>query len=239
MRRVINSSQGMGHGMSNSETNIRKSHACNILCQSHAFPAFFFIIDRTAQRFSDHFNGFDMEHIGHFPGCLCCISFNGMRQRIHSGGCRQALRHRRHHIRVDYSNDRHIMWIHTDKFTFLFHIRDDIINRYLCCCSCGCRHRNDRYGRIFSFCNTFQTPHIAKLRICNDNTDGLCRIHGRTAANGDNIIGFRFFKGFHTVFYIFNGRIGFNIRINFIYQRSILQHLCHFACHTELNQIRV
>ena len=26
----------------------------------------------------DQFDGFDMEHICHFPSCFCCVSFDGM-----------------------------------------------------------------------------------------------------------------------------------------------------------------
>ena len=169
-----------------------------------------------------------MEHIGHFPCSFCSISFDCMCQGIHTGRSSQSFRHGGHHFRIDHCDDRHIVRVYADKLTFTLYIGDNIVDRNFCCCS-GCGwYRNDRYTWVFGRCSSFQTSDIFKFRIGNDDTDCFCSIHGRTAADGDDIICFGIFKCLNTMFYIVDGRVRLDIRIELVCKSGFFQQICHF-----------
>ena len=152
-----------------------------------------------------------MEHICHFPCSFCRISLNCMCQCIHTGRCSQSFWHGRHHFRIDNRNDRHIMRIYAYKFTFSLYVCDNVIDRNLRRCTCCRRNCDDRYTRVLCRCHTFETSHILKFRICDNNADRFGSIHRRTASNCDQIICAGIFKRLNTMLYIFDGRIWFNI----------------------------
>ena len=57
-----------------------------------------------------------MEHIRHLPGALGDVALNGMGQRVHAGGGRQALGHGGHHVGVDHGHFGNVMGIHAHEF---------------------------------------------------------------------------------------------------------------------------
>ena len=178
-----------------------------------------------------------MEHISHLPGCLCCISFDCVSQGIHSGRCCQSFWHRRHHFRVNHCDYRHIMWIYTYKFSLFLYVCNNVIDRYFCCCTGCCWNCNNRNARVLCRCNTFQTSYIFKFRICNNDTNCLGCIHGWSSTDCNNIICFCIFKCLNAMLHILDGRVCFNIRINFISKSWIIKDICHFSCHSKFNQI--
>ena len=131
------------------------------------------------------------------------------------------------------------MRIHTDQFSFSFHICDHIVDGNFCSCSCSCRNGNDWNTGFCCRRHTLQTSYVFKFRICNDNTDCLCGIHRRTAANCNNVICFGSFECGNTILYIFDGRVCFDVRINFISKPSFVKNVCHLSCDSEFDQIRI
>ena len=180
-----------------------------------------------------------MEHICHFPCCLCGITFNRMSQGIHTGRCRQSLRHGSHHFRVYNCDDRHIMRIYTDKLTLALYISNNIVDRNLCCCTCCGRNCYDRDAGLLCRCYALKAAYIFKLRIGNDDTDRLGSIHGGASADCNNIVCSGRLKGCHTVLYIINSRIGLDIGIDLISQSFFFQKLCYLCCHTKFDQVRI
>ena len=103
MRGIIDSTQGMCHGMSDTETYVGESHTGNVLTQSHAFTTFLSISYCATQGLGNDLDCLQVEHIGHLPGCLGGVTFDCMGQCIHTGGSGQTLRHRRHHLGIYHS----------------------------------------------------------------------------------------------------------------------------------------
>ena len=163
-----------------------------------------------------------MEHICHLPCSLCCISFDCMCKSIHTCGSCQSFWHRGHHIWVYNCDDRHIMWVNTDKFSLLLYICNNVVDRNLCCCTCCCRNCNDRYTRFLSWRNTFQTSYILEFRISNNDTDCFCCIHGRSSTDCYNVISLSALECCNTILYVLNRRIGFDVRINLICESSLI-----------------
>lgn len=142
---VIDSTECVCHGMCDSKSDIGKSHTCDILAESHAFASLFFVCNGTAQGFGDQLNGFEVEHICHFPGCFCSVSFDGVCQGIHTGRSSKSLWHGRHHLRIYDCDNWHIVWVNTYKFTLLFHIGNDVVDGNFCRSTSGGRNSDDRY----------------------------------------------------------------------------------------------
>ena len=239
MRGIIDSTQGMCHGMSDTETYIGEAHTGNVLTQSHAFTTFLSVGYRTAQGLGNDLDGFQMEHIGHLPGCLGGVTFDCMGQCIHTGGSSQTLRHRRHHLGIYHSDNRHIMRIYAYELTLALYISDNVVDGNLCCGTCCGGHCDDGYAGLLGRCYAFQAAYIFEFRVGNDDADGFGGIHGGTAADGDDIICAGCFESSHTIFHIVNGGVRLNIGINFISKTFLVQQIGYLSGHTELDQIRI
>ena len=180
-----------------------------------------------------------MEHIGHFPSSFCGVSLNSMSQSIHTGSSSQTFWHGGHHVRVNDSNNRHIMWVNTDKFSLSFHIGDNVVDGYFSCGTCCGRNSDNWNTWFFGWSNTFQASDILKFRICNDDADCFCCVHRRTAANRYDIISAGSFECSNTVLYIFNSWICFDVRIDLVCKALAVQNISYFFGNAEFNQVRV
>ena len=180
-----------------------------------------------------------MEHIGHFPGSLCCIAFDGMGQGIHTCRSGKSLRHGGHHIRVNDRNDRHVMRVNAYKFTFSLDIGDNIVDRNLGSSTGCCRNGDDRNTRFFRRCNTLKTSYILKFRVCDDDADRFGGIHGGAAADGDQVVSAGCLKGFNTVLDILDRRVCFNIGVELVVKTVCGQNVGYFGGNLEFYEIRV
>ena len=87
--------------------------------------------------------------------------------------------------------------------------------------------------------NAFQAADVSKFRVIDDNADGFGGIHGRAAANGNDVICAAVLIGCHAALYILNGGVCLNIGINFIGQSSLVQHISDLLGDAEFQQIRI
>ena len=131
------------------------------------------------------------------------------------------------------------MNVHAYHLAVILNICNNIINRNLSRRTCRCGNRNNRNTLVLRRRNALQAPDIRELRILNNNTDCLGSIHGRTAADRDNIIRSRLLKSFHTGLNILNRRIRLNLRIYLIHKSRVIQDIRHLLRYLELNQIRI
>ena len=162
-----------------------------------------------------------------------------MGQCIHAGGSGQPLRHAGHHVGIYKSDDRDVMGIYADKLSLFFHVCNDIVDGHFRCRSCRRRNRKNRNGRLLGGGESFQTSHVFKFRVGNDDTDGLGGVHGRSSSDCNQIIRTGFLEGGHTALYVFNRRIRLNIGIHLISQTLFVQKIGDLFCHIEFHQIRI
>ena len=162
-----------------------------------------------------------------------------MGQRIHAGRGSKPLRHRCHHIRVDDRDHRHIVRIYADKLAFPLHIGDDIVDGHFRGSAGRGRYRDDRYAGIARRRSAFQAAHILEFRVRDDDADRFGRIHGRAAADGDDIIGLSSLERSNALLHIFNGRIGLDVRIDLISEGILIEDIGHFSGHPKADQVRV
>ena len=131
------------------------------------------------------------------------------------------------------------MGVHTDEFALLLHIGDNVVDGHLSRGSGRGGNGDDGDAGLLSGGNALQAPHVLKLRVGDDDADGLGRIHGGASSDGYNVVRSGSLKGGYAGLHILNGGIGFDVGVNLIVQPSILQHLGHLGGYLELNQIRV
>ena len=180
-----------------------------------------------------------MEHVRHFPGALGDVAFNGVRQRVHAGGGRQALGHGGHHIRVHHGNFGNVVCIHTHEFALFLHIGDDVVDGHLGGRTCGGGHSNGEHSVLFGGGHALQAAHVGKLGVVGNDAHSLGRIHGRTAANGHNAICAAVLESGHAVLHVFNGGVGLYLAVNFIGEAGCIQQACHLIGDAELEKVRV
>ena len=239
MRGIIDSTQGMCHGMSDTETYIGEAHTGNVLTQSHAFTAFLGIGYSAAQGLGNDLDCLQVEHIGHLPCRLGGVTFDSVGQSIHTGRSGQSLGHRRHHLGIYHSDNRHIMRIYAYELTLALYISDNVVDGNLCCGTCCGGHCDDGYAGLLGRCYAFQATYIFEFRVGNDDTDGFGGIHGGAAADGDDIVCAGCLESSHTVFHIVNGGVSLNIGINFISKTFLVKQSGYFSGHTELDQVGI
>ncbi len=180
-----------------------------------------------------------MEHIGQFP-CACRdISLDGMGERVHTSRRCQSLWHGCHHLGIDKCNDGYVFRIHADHLAVLCHVRDDIVDRHLRCCSGSRRHREDRYGLILRGRHTLEAHYVLKLRIVDDDADRLRRVHGRATADRDQIIRAGFLICRHAGLYVLHCRVWLDLRIQLIGHPLSVEDIQYSLRHAEFHQIGI
>ena len=184
-------------------------------------------------------NGFQMEHVRHFPCRLCGVALDGVRQRVHArGGC-QAFGHACHHIRVNDRNLGDIVGIHAHKLAFFLHIGDDVVDGHLSGSTRGGRHRNGKHGVLLRGRYALQAAHIGKFRVLDDDPDGFGGVHGGTAADGYDAVRAALSERGHACLNVLNRRIGLDVAVYLIGKARCVQQVRHLFGYIESNEVRV
>ena len=131
------------------------------------------------------------------------------------------------------------MGVNAHELPLPLHIRDHVVDRDLRRGTGSRRDRDDGNAGLSGGSGAFQASHILKFRVCDDDADGLCGIHGGTAADGDDVICTGLLECRDTVLHILNGGIGLDVRVDLICQALPVKDIRHLARHMELDQIRV
>ncbi|MCY1383949.1 hypothetical protein D9M69_721260 [compost metagenome] len=99
---VVETTQLVGHGMHVAKRRIVERHARKELCVSHVFPRgqVAAISHGKAQVVADQRDGLQRTGIGDRVGGGGHVVFDGVGQRVHAGGGRQAFGHGDHQRRV-------------------------------------------------------------------------------------------------------------------------------------------
>ena len=239
MGSVINRTQRVGHGVGNAQTDIGECHTGNKLAQSHTVPSGIFIFHSAAQIFGDQANRFQIQAIGQFPCGFGDITFNGVGEGIHTGGSGELGRHGGHHIRVNHGNIGNIVHVHADKFAFLLHIRDHIIDGGFSGSTGGGGDGNGKDRAVFGGGNTFQRADVGKFRIVDDDADSFGSVDGGAAADGNHAVCPGFLVSRHAGLDVFDGGIGLNIGIDFIGEARFVQQISDFFGNAEFDQVRI
>lgn len=79
------------------------------------------------------------------------------------------------------------------------------------------------FGRSYAL----KAAHIFKFWIGNDDTDGFGSIHGRAAADCNEVVGTGILECLYTVLDILDGWIWFDIGINLIHKTILVQYICY------------
>ena len=69
-----------------------------------------------------------VEHVAHFPCTLGDKTFNGVGQRVHTGGGGERRGHGGHHIGVDDGNLWDVVSVNADELALLLNIGDNVVD---------------------------------------------------------------------------------------------------------------
>ena len=239
MRSIIDSTQSMCNGVCNTQANIGECHAGNKLAKCHALTAVRFIGNCTPEALADQTDSFQIQAVRQSPCTLGGIAFDGVCQGIHTGGSSQALGHSGHHFGINDGNVRNIIDIDADELTLPLHIGNNIVDGSFRSGTGGSRNGDGVDSTVLGRSNAFQRTDVSKLRVINNDTDGLTGIHGRTTAHGDHIVCSGSLVSGNTGLNILNSGIRLNIGIKLICHAGSIQNIRNLLGNTELQQIRI
>ena len=131
------------------------------------------------------------------------------------------------------------MLVNADKLSFLLYIRDDVVDGDFSSRACGRRDCDGLDCVVLRRCNAFQRAHIRKLRIGDDDADGLGRVHGGSAADRDDGIRTGLLECLYSVLDIFDGRIRLDVRIQGVLDPLLLKQIRDLSSDAELHKVRV
>ena len=236
---VIQGRQAVCHGVHDAQTHVGEAHTGNVLAQSHALAALRGVLHSAAQALADQLDGFQMEHIGNDAMALGDVTLDGVGQRIHTGGGSQTLGHGGHHIGVDHSDFGDIVGIHADELALLLHIGNDIVDGDLSSSTGSGGHCDGEHRVLLGGGNAFQRAHVRKLGVIDDDADGLCGIHGGTAADGHDAVSLGSLESSHAVLYVGDGGVGLDLAINSVGKVCGIQQVGDLFGNAELDQVGV
>ncbi len=239
MRGVVQGRQAVCHGVHDAQTDIGEAHTGNVFAQSHTLAAFRGILHGTTQVLADELDGLEVEHIGDGAVALGDVAFDGVGQSIHTGGSGQALGHGSHHVGIDNSDLRNVVGIHADELALLLHIGDDVVDGDLSSSTGSGRHCNGEDSVLLGGSNTFQRTDVGKLRVVDDDADGLCGIHGRTAANGHDAVSACGLERGHAVLHVCDGGIRLDLAVDAVSETGSIQQVGDFLGDAELDEVGV
>ena len=167
------------------------------------------------------------------------VTLDGVGQSVHTGGGGQALGHGGHHIGIDHSDLGDIVGVHADELALLLHIGDDVVDGDLSRSTGGGGHGNGEHSVLLGGSHAFQRAHIRELGVVDDDADGLCGIHGGTAADGHDAVCLSSLEGCHAVLHIGDGGVGLDLAVNSVGEVCSIQQVGDFLGHAKLDQIGV
>ena len=92
---------------------------------------------------------------------------------------------------------------------------------------------------MMSLRGAFQRTDICKFRIGDDNTDGFGSIHRRSTTDSNDKVSTSLLAGLYSRGHILNGRVRFDIRIDFIRNLCFIKKLDDLIRNMEFEKIRI
>ena len=87
--------------------------------------------------------------------------------------------------------------------------------------------------------DTLKGQNIREFRVCDDDADGLGRVHGRAAADGDNGISAGSLEGSHPVLDILDRGVGLDLGVDAVSDARLVEKVRDFCRDTELDEVGI
>ena len=180
-----------------------------------------------------------MEHVGQLPRALRGVALDGVRERVHARCRGQARRHAGHHVGVDHRHVGDVVDVDAHEFAHLLRVGDDVVDGYL-----GRRARrggngDGERGVVLRGRDALERDHVSELGILRDDADALGRVHGRTAAHGDDHVGAGSLERRHAVLHVLDGGVGLDLVVELPRDAGLVELGRHLARDAESHQVRV
>ena len=92
---------------------------------------------------------------------------------------------------------------------------------------------------LFGGGNAFQAADIRKFGVVDDDADGLCSIHGGSAADGHDAVRLSCLESSNAVLHVLDGGVGLDFAVNSIGEAGCIQQGSDLAGNAELDQVGV
>ena len=236
---VIISRKSVSHRVVNTEANIGEAHSRNILTESHTVTAFLAVLNSVTERAGDNLNSLNVEHIRKLPSTLSYVALNSVGKSVHTCSGGKSGGHCSHHIRVYNCNNGNIVNINANELTLFLNICNNIVDSNLSGSTCCGGNSDNRNALVLCGSYTLKRTDILKLGVGDDNTDSLCGIHRRAAADCNNAVSSASLELLNAVLNILNGGVSLNIGIKLVLYSRIIENICNLLCNAEFYKVGI
>ena len=183
------------------------------MTERHSLSALRLVFDGGAQRARDHFDRFEVEHIGKLPRALGDIALYRMGERVHARSGGQTLGHRGHHLGIYHRDDGNVVGIDADELALFLNVGYNVIYGDFRRGPRGGGHGDDGNGRIFRGSGPLEAAHIVIFGVGDYYADSLGGVHGRASADGDEVIRAAVFERLDAREHVLDGGVGLYLAV--------------------------
>ena len=134
---------------------------------------------------------------------------------------------------------RNVVRVNANHLTILLNICDNVVDSNLGSgTSCG-RNCDYRHCRLLCGSYALQGAYISELRVVDDDTDSLCGIHGRTAADSYKVISAALLERCNAGLNVFDGGVRLDIIVNLVSKTVFIQNVEYLLGNAELDEVGV
>ena len=87
--------------------------------------------------------------------------------------------------------------------------------------------------------HALQTADIGKLRVIDDDADGLGGVHGGAAADGDDAVRLSGLERLHAILHVLNGGVGLDLAVHRVGKTGRVQQVGDLLGDAELDKVGV
>ena len=131
------------------------------------------------------------------------------------------------------------MRVNANHLAVLLNICDNVVDSNLgSSTSCG-RNCDYRHCRLLCGSYALQGAYISELRVVDDDTDSLCGIHGRTAADSYKVISAALLERCNAGLNVFDRGVRLDIIVNLVSKTVFIQNVEYLLGNAELDEVGV
>mgnify|MGYP000093223852 CR=1 FL=1 len=167
-----------------------------------------------------------MEHIGDGAVALGDVALDSVGQGVHAGGGGQALGACWTVISGSTTaTSGDVVGVNADELALLLHIGDDVVDGDLGSGTGGGGHGDGKDRVLLGGGYALEAADVRKLRVVDDDADGLCGIHRGAAADGDDAVSLGSLKGGNAVLNILDGGVGLDLAVDSVGKTGGIQQV--------------
>ncbi len=229
----------MRHAVHQAKADVGIGHAGDVGGIGHLLTGRHITVGALGEVPGDHADGLHRQAIGQAPRARRDVAFNGVGQRVETGGDLEPARHGIGQVGVDEGDDRDVMRVDGDELALVGGVGDHIVDGGFGRGARGGRHAEDRHRRVLGVRHALKAQHIREFGIGGDDADALARVLRGSSAQTDQEVRSGFGEFGDAVLDAFDRRIRLDVAEHLIRHAGFVEHVGDLLGSAGLQQHRI